>query len=207
MDDLELGLALSRLPRRPAPAALRRSLEDRWAPRVRRATFAGWLAAAAAFALVVATVATLVMRAGDRSDAMVKEAVNDHLRVLYGEHPVEIESGGVHQVKPWFAGRLDFAPVLAFGGDDDFPLKGGAVAYFIDRKAAAFVFGRRLHVITLLLFPADGLPWPAGGGIHATTTRGFHTLLWRSGDLGYALVSDVAEVDLQELARRVREVR
>ena len=66
-------------------------------------------------------------------------------------------------MKPWFEGRLDFAPVVAFGGDDDFPLQGGSVAYFVDRKAATFVFKRRLHVVTLFVFRAEGLPWPAVG--------------------------------------------
>jgi anti-sigma factor RsiW len=141
---------------------------------------------------------------------MVTEAVNDHLRVLYSEHPLEVASGGIHQVKPWFEGRLDFAPAVAFGGDQDFPLEGGAVAYFMDRKAAAFVYKRRLHVITLFVFRADGLPWPPATGeplgdhrMVARESRGFHTLMWRDGDLGYALVSDVSEADLRELARRM----
>ena len=137
------------------------------------------LIAAAAFA-AAAVVALLLWRPHD-SDGMLAEAVNDHLRVLYSDHPVEIESGGIHQVKPWFTGRLDFAPVVAFGGDDDFPLEGGAVAYFLDRKAATFIFKRRLHVITLFVFRAEGLPWPALatqplGGARGTleTSRGFH---------------------------------
>jgi len=141
---------------------------------------------------------------------MLAEAVNDHLRVLYSDHPVEVESGGIHQVKPWFAGRLDFAPAVAFGGDDDFPLQGGAVAYFLDRKAATFIFKRRLHVITLFVFRAEGLPWPGIatqplGGARGTfeTSRGFHVVLWRKGDLGYALVSDVDSADLQMLAVKV----
>ena len=54
-------------------------------------------------------------------------AVNDHLRVLASQHPLDIESGGIHQVKPWFEGRLDFAPVVSFLGDEEFPLRGGAV--------------------------------------------------------------------------------
>src|SRR6185312_2399693 len=100
--------------------------------------------------------------AGARVD-LVEEAVNDHLRVVSSSHPVEIESGGIHQVKPWFTGRLEFAPRVAFSGDDEFSLVGGSVAYFRDRKAAAFIFKRRLHVITLLVFPAEGLPWPTSG--------------------------------------------
>src|SRR5262249_49312291 len=143
------------------------------------------------------------------SDALFAEAVNDHLRILYAERPIEIESGGVHQVKPWFAGRLDFAPVLAFGGDEEYPLEGGAVAYFLDRKAAAFQFKRRLHPITLLVFRADGLSWPAVAGTvgpmraSLQTQRGFHVLLWRRDDLGYALISDLDERELSTLAEKI----
>jgi anti-sigma factor RsiW len=151
----------------------------------------------------------VVWRDHSAGDVMVAEAVSDHLRVLYSQHPLEVESGGIHQVKPWFEGRVDFAPVVRFAGDDDFPLQGGAVGYFIDRKAAVYLFKRRLHVVTLFVFPADGLPWPAAtqplGGARAavSTTRGFHTLLWREGDMGYALVSDVDERDLADLGARI----
>ena len=95
---------------------------------------------------------------GGAGAVMVTEAVNDHLRLLASQHPLDIESGGMHQVKPWFEGRLDFAPVVRFDGDQDFPLRGGAVGYYVDRKAAVFVFYRRLHPMTLLVFRTDGLP-------------------------------------------------
>lgn len=209
--DAELSNVLARLPRRAAPDSLRRDLEARWLPRERR-----WprrlaqVTAGAVLATAIAAGTVLVVHSGDRSDAMFTEAVNDHLRVLYSDHPVEIESGGIHQVKPWFAGRLDFAPSMGFAGDAEFPLKGGAVAYFMDRKAATFVFGRRLHTITLFVFRAEGLPWPAAGGealgstrAYARTSRGFHTVVWREGDLGYALVSDVAQADVRDLATRI----
>jgi anti-sigma factor RsiW len=213
--DRELSAALEkRLPRRRAPEALRRRIEARWetraqalVPRTRRIA---WTLAAMAAGAALALLVLFAWRAGRPNDAMVAEAVNDHLRVLYGDHPLEVQSGGIHQVKPWFEGRVDFAPVVPFGGDDDFPLQGGAVAYFVDRKAAAFVFKRRLHVMTLLVFPAEGLPWPAAaahaiGATHGTmqTSRGFHVLLWRKGDLGYALVSDVDPHDVDALAARV----
>ena len=208
--DAALTDALRRLPRRAAPDALKRSLEERWSPR--RSPNVVRLARALAAAAIGAAVAAAVFFAWpsrSSSDVLFAEAVNDHLRVLYAEHPVEVENGGVHQVKPWFAGRLDFAPVLAFGGDDDFPLQGGAVAYFVDRKAAAFAFKRRLHPITLFVFRAEGLTWPAAtrsiGATRAAlqTQRGFHALLWRRGDLGYALVSDVDERDLMTLAAKI----
>ena len=151
-------------------------------------------------------------RAVHDSDALVTEAVNDHLRMLYAERPLEVESSDRHQVKPWFEGKLDFAPVVAFAGDDEFALAGGAVAYFMDRKAAAFVFKRRLHVMTLFVFRAEGLPWPRGSNQALGTksafyasSRGFGTLLDREGDLGYALVSDADTATLLRLGTKLVE--
>jgi anti-sigma factor RsiW len=202
-----------RLPRRRAPASLRANLEARLGPPpVKRSSRVVPLATLVAGAALAAGVMLFAWRPQMQppGDAMLVEAVNDHLRVLYSEHPVEVDSGGIHQVKPWFEGRVDFAPVVPFAGDDDFPLQGGAVAYFLDRKAATFVFRRRLHLITLFVFRADGLPWPAAptvpvGDARGTleSSRGFHVLLWRKGDLGYALVSDVDTNDLETLGGKV----
>jgi anti-sigma factor RsiW len=212
--DRALSLALEqRLPRRTAPASLRRSLDARWRPEARgsgaRSIAARTFAAGVAFASIAAVV-FFVMRPVPPDPAMLNEAVNDHLRVLYSLHPVEVESSDMHRVKPWFEGRLDFAPT-SFAGDDDFPLQGALVSYFIDRKAAAFVYRARLHVITLFVVRADGLPWPPGaegpgssrGLGPLRTLRGFHALFWRHADLGYALVSDVNEGDLRALAQRI----
>src|SRR5947209_13571922 len=59
-------------------------------------------------------------------EAAARRAVGgDHLRVLSSQHPLDVESGGIHQVRPWFAGRLDFAPEVPFVGDEDFPLRRG----------------------------------------------------------------------------------
>jgi anti-sigma factor RsiW len=202
-----------RLPRRRAPASLHQSLEARVSPApVRRSLRVTHLATMVAGAALAAAVMLFAWRPQTPTpgDAMLAEAVNDHLRVLYSEHPVEVDSGGIHQVKPWFEGRVDFAPVVPFAGDDEFPLQGGAVGYFLDRKAATFVFKRRLHLITLFVFRADGLPWPAlstvpVGDARGTleSSRGFHVLMWRQGDLGYALVSDVDTKDLVTLGGKV----
>jgi anti-sigma factor RsiW len=221
------ALLEQRLPRRAAPAALKRSLEARWADapaspaaappvaaRPRRVARM-MIAVAAAAVIAVGSVAAYRQLGAPpqelaAADRLVGEAVNDHLRVLYSEHPLEVESGGIHQVKPWFQGRLDFAPVVDFAGDADFPLQGGAVGYFLDRKAAVFVFKRRLHTISLLVFRADGLPWQAGplrpmGRARARVEkqRGFNVVLWRDGELGYALASDVNLADLLELGAKV----
>jgi len=204
-----------RTPQHTAPFALKRRLAAQWpAAAPARSRWRWWarpLAPALGAAAVLLALTPLYFRnSTPGTAAMVGEAVTDHLRVLSSQSPLEIRSGGIHDVKPWFEGRLDFAPVVRFAGDADFPLQGGAVGYFLDRKAAIFVFKRRLHVVTLFVFPAEGLPWPAHPSLaigraraHAASARGFNTLLWREGELGYALVSDVDPVELGHLAEKL----
>jgi anti-sigma factor RsiW len=234
--ETELDGALDRLPRHAAPGPLKRRLEALVASATpaaataslsagrlaapspagdkpsRRSTWGPSLVSAFAAAALVLVVLRLTnpRPAPGRSADLVAEAVNDHLRVVSSTRPIEIESGGIHQVKPWFTGRLDFAPRVTFSGDADFPLVGGSVGYFLGRKAAVFVFKRRLHTITLLVFPPEGLGWPDAGGtrlgrlsVTEQAARGFSVLLWRDGGLGYALVSDVNSHDLETLASQI----
>jgi anti-sigma factor RsiW len=208
-----------RLPQHPAPLALKRRLAAHYASQgatrgeVRRR--GRWIAPVAAAAMIVLAV-SIGYTTYDSSrraaviGAVTADVVNDHLRVLRGDRPLGVKSGGIHQVKPWFAGRLDFAPVVAFEGDANFPLRGGAVEYVGGRPAAVFVYGRRLHTITLIVFRADDLAWPTRGleplgPVQAwrTVDRGFNVILWRSGGLGYALTSDVDAKELATLPPRI----
>jgi len=216
----ELTLALERrLPQYPAPLAFKRRLSAQWpalevsAPPARRPWLRGWMPAFAA-ALLLLVFAPLawqrVLAPDDGRGAMVTEAVNDHVRLLQSQRPLEIESSGIHQVIPWFSGRLDFAPGVRFAGDADFPLRGGAVGYFLDRKAASLIYGRRLHTVSVFVVKAEGLPWPRGGlervgrlEVYRTSARGFNVMLWRDGEIGYALVSDVGAKDLTLLAEKL----
>jgi anti-sigma factor RsiW len=217
----ELTSVLERTaPQYPASLALKRRIAAAWLPpAVERSWTRRWRpmlmpALAVAATLLVAIPTVYYDRAASREarvgGLMVAEAVNDHLRVVTSQHPLDIESGGIHQVKPWFDGRLDFAPVVPFEGDDDFVLKGGAVGYFLDRKAAVLVYTRRLHPITLLVFRADGLGWPPRGFARAgvadastTVERGFNVIMWQRAGLGYALVSDLNNAELRELAAKL----
>jgi anti-sigma factor RsiW len=226
-----LSSLLERLPSRQASPALRRRLATLAAAAARlpsEAPAAGlpeaaatampvrftrsMAAAVAVGALAVAAVA-LIGRTGSREAgplaALTSEAVSDHLRVLQRERPVDVESGGTHDVKPWFEGKLDFAPAVPAPVAPEMRLVGGTVGYFLDRPAAVVVYGVRKHVVTLLAFRADGLAWPADGG-EATprapsqgALRGFHVFLWRSGGLGYALVGDVDPAELSEIAAKM----
>jgi anti-sigma factor RsiW len=206
-----------RLPRYEAPTALRRRLglltgQPASAPRAparwRRAVGPAIAAGLAIFA-AGAVLQRLPGRQGELA-SITSEVVNDHLRVLASQRPVDVESGGSHQVKPWFEGKLDFAPMVPALEGTDVRLRGGTVGYVFDRKAAVLVYQLRLHQVTLLVFRADGLAWPDAGARevgpvrgHETSTRGFNAVLWRHAGLGYALVSDVNARELSELAARM----
>lgn len=142
---------------------------------------------------------------------LLAELVNDHLRVLYASQPLEVASSEIHQVKPWFSGRIDFAPDVAFTGDDEFPLLGGAIAYVIDRKAAAFIFKRRLHTISLFVFRADGLTWDDASPttqlgsvrVRVQNVHGFNVVGWRRHNLEHALISDTSGSELLRLVGKL----
>lgn len=196
----------ARLPRHAAPLALKRRLAERWpAPAPRhgsRRSRIFVLAGAVAVALVVVvagSTANLVQRQAEVRH-LEAEVVNDHLRVLGGA-PLAHVTGGLHEVKPWFGGKLAFAPQVRFAGNADFPLAGGAVEPFLDRRAAVFVYRRRLHTASLFVVPAEGLAFPSRA--RAQTVRGFSVVVWRAGDQGYALVSDLNLNELLELQRLI----
>jgi anti-sigma factor RsiW len=196
-----------KLPQHPASLALKRRLAARLPSGdvpAKSARSRRW----ALLALPIAACAALVLVLRPRTDArdpLVDEAINNHLRVVYRDQPVDVESGGPHRVKPWFTGRLDFAIPHVYGGDDEFTLVGGAVALFHDRKAALLLYKHQLHTVSLFVFPSDGLVIPSDGRVRQE--RGFSVVLWRDGDLGYALTSDLNGADLQTLARRIADQR
>jgi anti-sigma factor RsiW len=204
-----------RLPRHAAPPELRMRLESMaGSPRATRTagsrSWTRFVAPALAATLALAAGGLLLERRADRESAtlatLTDEALTDHLRVLASQHPLEIESTDSHSVKPWFEGRVDFAPSVIVPEAGDLRLKGGAVGYFLDRKAAVLEYSLRLHAVTLVVFRAEGLAWPAARHGDATvpltvsSRRGFTVVLWRSGELGHALVSDVNQPELLEVA-------
>jgi anti-sigma factor RsiW len=211
-------LLLEHLPHRPAPERLRRRLAegaaDRRAPDPKPRRGPAWperLTTGVAVVLAVLVVGLLVERSASRGGPtegrLVEEAVGDHLRLLVSQHPIEIESGGPHQVKPWFEGRLDFAPAVPLPDVPDLRLRGGAVGWLLDRRAALIQYSLRLHAVTLLAYRADprdgpdGAAGPRGLPARVAPLRGFGVVTWRAGEIGYAVVSDVGAPELLSLAQ------
>jgi anti-sigma factor RsiW len=115
-------------------------------------------------------------------------------------HLTDVGSSDQHTVKPWFAGKLDFAPTVKDLAAQGFPLVGGRLDYVAGRPAAALVYQRRKHVINAFSWPA------ASSSPQATiTTKGYNVVHWTRGGMAWWLVSDVNRSDLETLARLLRE--
>jgi anti-sigma factor RsiW len=203
--DQALSDALEKLPQHAAPLALKRRLAARWplpasAPRRTWRRFVAPALCAAAALAVAGVVSHTVDERGAAVRLATGEAVNDHLRILEGA-PLSKVTGGLHEVKPWFGGKLDFAPSVLFAGDEDFPLTGGAIERFLDRQAAVFVYKRRLHTISLFVVRAEGLGLSETPRIESV--RGFNIVLWRKDGQAFALVSDLNSDELSELHQRL----
>jgi len=188
----------------PAPAGFSERVYDALAARARATTSrreapSRWLGLAASFVLGVA-VAAAVARVGltrSPDQVVADEVLSSHLRSLEADHLTDVPSSDQHTVKPWFAGRLDFSPVVPDLAAEGFPLAGGRLDYLDGRSAAALVYRRRLHVINVFSWPsASG----AGGSVARATKNGYHTVRWGRAGIVYWAVSDV---DPRELERFV----
>jgi anti-sigma factor RsiW len=140
--------------------------------------------------------------AGAGGDALVVEAVNDHVRSLMAEHLFDVQSTDQHTVKPWFLGRLDFSPPVTDLAASGFPLVGGRLDYLGGRPVAALVYQRQKHTINVFIAPEPGR---AASGIEEHAARGFHVRRWTHDDMTFWAVSDLNDAELTEFARALRD--
>jgi anti-sigma factor RsiW len=158
----------------------------------------GWPALShVAAALVGGLIAYGAVTSSDARELVVREAVTAHVRSLIGEQLTHVASSDTHTVKPWFAGKLPFAPDVRDLAAQSFPLAGGRVDYLLDRPAAVLVYGRRKHRINVFVLPAEQAP--AATGLDAAR-HGYNVVGWRQGAFAYLAASDLNATELRELA-------
>jgi anti-sigma factor RsiW len=141
---------------------------------------------------------------GATHERLVEEVVASHVRSqMLSSHLFDVESTDQHTVKPWFQGKLDFAPAVHDLSKDGFVLAGGRLDYVNGRVVAALVYRRRQHVVNLLTWPARA------GEPEASTTsetkQGYHLVHWRRERMDWWAVSDLNLPELMEFARRLQE--
>lgn len=128
------------------------------------------------------------------------ELVAGYLRVGLGDRPVDVASSDQHTVKPWFAGRIDYAPPVYDLTSAGFPLLGGRLDVLEGRRIAVLVYRRNQHRLALSLWPAttSGDLAPAVG-----EHDGFAIARWRHAGFELRAIGDIAPKDMSSFAAAV----
>jgi anti-sigma factor RsiW len=161
------------------------------------------LATLAGVAIVLLATALLVqmLKRSSASEMLAEQVVSSHIRSLQANQLSDVASSDQHTVKPWFSGKLDFAPVVKDLSIKGFPLVGGRLDYLDGRAVAALVYKRRQHTINLFVWPSqapDSAP-------RSFTIKGYNLVHWTHSQMAYWAVSDVNAKDLGQFAHDLQD--
>lgn len=128
------------------------------------------------------------------------ELLAGYIRVAMSEHEVEVASSDRHTVKPWFAGRIDYAPPVHDLTSEGFPLLGGRIDLVAGRKVAVLVYRRNQHRVALTLWPSSSA---ANTSPSVTERDGFAMAGWRHGGFEMRAMADLSPADMKLFAAAV----
>jgi anti-sigma factor RsiW len=182
-----------------APESLRRAISaglnvttKATPPRAR-----SWWRESASFgvgAALAAGIALFVLNPAQQN--LLDDVVASHVRALQPGHLEDVISTDQHTVKPWFDGRIDFAPPVKDLAAKQFPLLGGRLDYLHNRPVAALVYGSDKHIINFYIWPGSGDPTP-----RTASLNGYNTVHWSENGMDFWAVSDLEAGKLSNFVR------
>ena len=181
----------------PSDALRRRIAQQFTPPQTRR--FVQWRAMAASLIVGIAVGggATLGILRSDQTGATADEVISGHVRALMASQPIDVVSSDRHTVKPWFDGKIAFAPTVIDLATSGFPLVGGRIDVVDLQPAPALVYQANKHLISLVEIPG-------AAPVHSVERRdgrGFEALTWSDGSVTYWAVSDASDDELQAFVK------
>jgi anti-sigma factor RsiW len=176
-----------------APASLHARLDAALAeatapPPRRRLGSETWVMAGAMGAVAASLALFAIVPSGQSLEGQLVDA---QARSLEAQHLVDVATSDRHTVKPWFNGKVDFAPPVVDLAPQGYPLVGGRLDRVDGRRAAALVFRRRAHAINLFIWPGVAPEAPL-----LERKDGYSLVRWGRGGLVFWAVSDVDPADL-----------
>ncbi len=133
-------------------------------------------------------------------DTLPEEIASSHVRSLMANHLSDVASTEKHTVKPWFMGKLDYAPPVNDFAAQGFALQGGRVDYLDQRAVAALVYQNKQHVINAFVWPTA----QANSNPRVRSHKGFNMVQWQGDGMTFWLVSDISTDELLEFAKIMR---
>lgn len=166
--------------------------------------FVVWPVAAILALSIGGGVTWLTTRQGSATsaDIMAEAVVDGHVRSLLADHLLDVASTDQHTVKPWFLGKIDFAPPVSDLASEGYPLIGGRLEYLSGQPAAALVYQRRNHTINVFIRPAS----VTAGTVASRSIRGFHVREWSRDGMSFWAVSDLNDAELSAFVRALQQV-
>ena len=184
-----------------APARLRRNIRAalRREAKAEKRQFSFWpvLVTGAAFAVLVLGLFFFQMTRSSHEQTIVDQVVANHVRSLLATHLVDVASSDQHTVKPWFDGKIDFAPEVHDFAISGFPLVGGRLDYLDGKTVVALVYQRNKHPINVFITPATK---SSDTSPTSLSYRGYNVLSWTQREMKYWAISDLNETELREFA-------
>ncbi|AOI78841.1 MULTISPECIES: anti-sigma factor family protein [unclassified Burkholderia] len=119
-------------------------------------------------------------------DRTVDELVASHVRADLSARDIDVISTDRHTVKPWFNGRLDYAPPVEDLAASGFALVGGRLDYVGRRRVAVLVYRHRQHVVDVYVQPAGERP----AAPYATVSQGYALDRWSAAGMTWWAVTD-----------------
>jgi anti-sigma factor RsiW len=162
----------------------------------------GWapLGAMAVSFAALAWSAGLYLSMPPRDAYLTQELVDSHVRSLQFDHLYDVISTDRHTVKPWFDGKLDFAPPVIDLAQQGYPLVGGRLDYLNGRAVAVMVYRYKLHPINLYVWPGND----AGATPHMEERKGYHLAHWSAAGMNYWVITDAGESELNGFINGLR---
>lgn len=165
-------------------------------PRRRLLDF-GWRTASVSFALGLACafITLPVLQRVDFNEPVDADLVADHVRALQMGTITDVVSTDRHTVKPWFQGRLDYAPPVFDLAPGGFPLMGGRIEHVRGSVVATLAYTRNRHVVDVFVWPSTAHQAPM-----RSMRKGFNVVHWADGSMQYWAVSDLERAEIERFA-------
>jgi anti-sigma factor RsiW len=155
----------------------------------RAATFA-WFGGALLMLCALAVLATLHLRGPAAQAAFVDDLVSSHVRAQISGRDLDVISTDRHTVKPWFNGRIDYAPPVFDLAQEGFALAGGRLDYVGRERVAVLVYHYRKHVIDVYVFPPGASGPAVSGAAPPPSSEGYALQRWQAAGMTWWAVTD-----------------
>ncbi|SAL23501.1 putative transmembrane anti-sigma factor [Caballeronia sordidicola] len=173
-----------------------------WSMRSAGLLFAGGgVTGACACALIFLSVMFFQRPAG--TAAIEQEIVASHVRALMSSRTMDVLSSDQHTVKPWFNGRIDYAPPVVDPQAQGFPLVGGRLDYVDHRPVAVMIYRYLKHPIDLYVFPDSGGHTAVPTAMAAQSSEGYSLIKWRQNGMVFWAITDASPIYLKRFADAV----